>query len=264
MRDMDVATADLFSGPLTDFVSRRDALAKALRASGDRAAAAAVKSLRKPSRLAWALNLGVRNQSAFTALETALAGTMAAQASGADVRSAMAAQREAVRSFADAGAAAAEGMGQKIETRALANATLAVIGVPASFDLLRRGKLTDVPDAGGLDFLAGLPAPTVAAPVAEAAAPAVSERAERENAAARASARRAQEAFVAARARAAAAAEALHEAESELAAAEQRVRQANSDLAAALERRDAARHDAEKAAAELRNAETAHSHTQSA
>ena len=45
---------ELYGLPLEDFVAQRDALAKRLRADGDRDAAAAVKKLPKPTRAAWA------------------------------------------------------------------------------------------------------------------------------------------------------------------------------------------------------------------
>src|SRR4051812_28617732 len=46
----------LFAVPLEDFVAERTALARALRAEGDRPAATAVGKLRKPTPAAWALN----------------------------------------------------------------------------------------------------------------------------------------------------------------------------------------------------------------
>src|SRR3954451_6368494 len=47
---------ELFELSLADFVARRDALVKQLKADGDKAGAAAVKALRKPSAVAWAVN----------------------------------------------------------------------------------------------------------------------------------------------------------------------------------------------------------------
>ena len=47
---------ELYALPLTDFIAARDALAKRLRADGDRDNAAAVKKLRKPAVAAWAAN----------------------------------------------------------------------------------------------------------------------------------------------------------------------------------------------------------------
>ena len=46
----------LYALPLEEFTRERDALSKRLRADGDRDSAAAVKSLKKPSVAAWAVN----------------------------------------------------------------------------------------------------------------------------------------------------------------------------------------------------------------
>jgi hypothetical protein len=53
-------TKDLYGLPLDRFTSERDALAKQIRASGDKEGADAVKSLRKPALSMWALNQAVR------------------------------------------------------------------------------------------------------------------------------------------------------------------------------------------------------------
>jgi hypothetical protein len=53
---------ELYGLPLDEFVPRRAALGKELRAAGDRAAAADVAALRKPSVAAWAVNQLVRTQ----------------------------------------------------------------------------------------------------------------------------------------------------------------------------------------------------------
>jgi hypothetical protein len=47
---------DLYAGPPDGFVAARDALAKALKAEGDKDAAAEVKALRRPTVAAWAVN----------------------------------------------------------------------------------------------------------------------------------------------------------------------------------------------------------------
>jgi len=52
----------LYAAPPEGFVAARDALARALRAAGDRDGAARVRALRKPTRAAWALNAAVREQ----------------------------------------------------------------------------------------------------------------------------------------------------------------------------------------------------------
>jgi hypothetical protein len=54
------APEDLYGLPLEEFTPARDALAKELKAAGRKDEAAEVKSLRKPSVAAWALNLVAR------------------------------------------------------------------------------------------------------------------------------------------------------------------------------------------------------------
>jgi hypothetical protein len=59
----------LYAAPLDEFVVERDALAKRLRADGDREAADRVKALRKPSAAVWAVNqLARRQQKDYRAL----------------------------------------------------------------------------------------------------------------------------------------------------------------------------------------------------
>src|ERR1700734_3394515 len=53
---------ELYGLPLDRFVPERAALAKQLRAAGDRAGAAEVAALRKPPGAAWAVNQLVRTQ----------------------------------------------------------------------------------------------------------------------------------------------------------------------------------------------------------
>ena len=52
----DDAYDELFSAPVEDFVPRRDALVKQLKAEGDKEQAAVVKSWRRPTRVVGALN----------------------------------------------------------------------------------------------------------------------------------------------------------------------------------------------------------------
>jgi hypothetical protein len=59
---VDRAADELYGEPLDEFIGRRDALAKELRAGGDRAAADAVKRLPKPTAPAWAINRLAREQ----------------------------------------------------------------------------------------------------------------------------------------------------------------------------------------------------------
>ena len=58
------AADELFGLPLEDFVAERNRLAKALRADGRRSDADAVKQLRKPTAVVWAVNQVMRTQRA--------------------------------------------------------------------------------------------------------------------------------------------------------------------------------------------------------
>lgn len=55
-RTADEHADPLHAGDLAGFISRRDELAKRLAKDGDEAAAKAVRALRKPSKVAWAIN----------------------------------------------------------------------------------------------------------------------------------------------------------------------------------------------------------------
>jgi hypothetical protein len=264
--DLAGAIADVYGGPLEEFVRRRDALAKELRSADRRDDASDVEALRKPSRMAWALDVAVREEpDAFGRLEAAVVATLQAQAAGGGgVREAIASLREAVQEVAGHAARAAEAAGHRVERGVLGNAVLAVLGKTEAFDALRRGRLVDVPEGGGLDFLSSLPAPEPAAPTARVestAPPAAPSRArKRADGEARAGTRKAarqpqaetraatREAARRAEAEARAATrEAARKAEAE-AAAREAVRQAGLAV-------EAARADAEKARAALREVE---------
>lgn len=247
----------LYADPLSEFISGRDALAKELRAAGDREAASAVKSLRKPSRAAWALNrVAHQEPESLTALDAAVAGIVAAHTGDGDVRAAMATLRNAVRDYATAAAAGSRSAGISLDVGELSNGILAVLGNPGSYDELRSGRMSEVPDAGGLDFLTSLPArPHLEVSGPGQAAPHAVDPAEA--AAAREEARLAAETLESARAAADAAAAALADADTEVASAQENVRNAESELKAAQQRREFARRTKEAAAEELRHAEAA-------
>jgi hypothetical protein len=257
--------ANVYRGPLEDFVQRRDALAKELRSAGKRDAASTIKALRKPSRFAWALDMGVlESPQAFTALLDAIGETVGAQVSGGDLRAAVAKLRAASREFATQATHAAEQAGQRLESSALSNALLAVLGNTESFNQLRRGHLADIPEAGGLDLLTSLPAlaDLGSRPAPEAArepvgAPARSPKANALEAAARETVRLAAAALVTARERSVANQEALTNAEAKLQAAEARLRAAEAEARAVRSQRDRARLDADDAAAQLADADAA-------
>jgi len=253
--------AAVIAGPFDTFVQRRDALAKQLRASKDAAGAAAVKALRKPSRIAWALDMGaVQRADALDRLMNAVAGTIDAQSTGGDVRAAIAALRAAVRDFAAEAADSAAAAGTALDANALASALLAVLGRPESFRQLCAGHLQEIPDAGSLDFLDALPALLPAErprPRLVKGSPAKPAEPSSRDKAAEEAARRAAEALAEARREAMAAQAALGEAASALGNAEAKLRQAEQDVNAARTSHERAVERARAAEERVRSAETA-------
>ena len=179
------------------------------------------------------------------------------------MRAAIVGLRAAVREFAGQAAHAAERAGVHIESGVLANAVLAVLGRPESLNQLRRGYLADVPEAGGLDFLASLPKPAEQVPPSAPAkprppanAPSSSRGRAHHETAAREAARRASIVLTDARERSEMAQRALRDAESSLRVAEGRLREAEEEAHATRRQVDRARQEAEAAAAELIEAES--------
>ena len=162
----DDRVADLYGLPAGDFTAARDALAKALRAEGDKAAAAEVKALRRPTVAAWAVNQVARDEPDLVdAVIEAGARLVAAQeqllAGGGrdELRAATAARRDAVNA-ATAAAVARAGPAQRDAVHATFDAAAtdedAAAAVrtgrlakelepPSSFALLGGGGLTLVP-----------------------------------------------------------------------------------------------------------------------
>jgi len=166
--DLETAIPAVYSGPLEEFVNRRDALVKQLRAAKRREDADRVKALRKPSRTAWVLDNIVHEDP--SSIEQLTAAINAAQTvhSGADLRVAMDNVRTAIRDVAAAGARVAIRAGQPIDASALVTAVHAVIGETSAFSDLRAGRLVDVPDGGGLDILTAI---TISVPSSPSVAP---------------------------------------------------------------------------------------------
>lgn len=278
--DLDAAIGAIYGGPLDEFVTARDGLARELRAAGRRDDAAAVRKLAKPRRLAWALDAAVlADRARFEAVDAA-AEALADAHSGTDVREATNALRTAARSLADAASerAGASG-GAALDQSELVPAVLAVAADPEALATLRAGRLVDVPSAGAFGAFAPGPAragsPSPAAkrdadtgtvtPAAPESPPRASARqaAGRDGATARQAkvaeraAAQAEARYETARARAEEAADAAERAADELAAAEDRRRSAQREVEAARERLDGARRDARRAAATAQEAEDA-------
>ena len=103
--ELEAAVDRLHAVPLEDFVAERKRLAKELRAAGDRAGAAELAKLAKPSAPAWALNHVAREESQavadwLAAAETLRDASERADRSSADaLRAAIAGHRDATRAL---------------------------------------------------------------------------------------------------------------------------------------------------------------------
>jgi len=280
--ELETALLAVYHGPFDEFISRRDTLAKQLRAAKRREDADRVKVLRKPSRTAWVLDTVVHEDPAV--IEQLVKAINAAQTvqTGADLRAAVETIRTAIRAVAAVGAHVAIRAGQPIDASVLVTALHAVIGETTAFNDLRAGRLIDVPDGGGLDILAALPSLTLSAPppstaspaapqklapskeaaahaAVEAATQAAARRAELAIAAkaARADLRRAETTLAEVREQAERVGRVMRDAQSQLAAAEQALSRAEAE---ARERRadvERTRQDSDAAAARVRDAERA-------
>ena len=277
--ELETVVVAVYRGPLEGFISRRDALAKELRAAKRREDADRVKALRKPSRTAWVLDNIVHEDPA--SIERLSAAISAAQTvhSGADLRVVLDNVRAAIRDVAAAGARVAIRAEQPIDAGALVTAVHAVIGETSAFNDLRAGRLVDVPDGGGLDILsaitistpsappvapasqpttAAVSAPPNADPNAQQAARAKQAREEAERAiAARADLQRAEASLADAREESGRAEQSVRESQAKLDAAEQALLHAQGDVQARRGDAERARRDAEAAAARVRDAERA-------
>jgi hypothetical protein len=150
--------AALFRVEPERFVSERDALVKRLRTDGRDADAAAVKALRKPTAVVWALNqLASREQEGLSALfETGRELRAAQQAAltgkgGDDLVGAAAARRAAVTQLTTAAAAILEEAGHRgaTQTDAIASALEIASTDPAAGAVLAAGTLENVPTSSG-------------------------------------------------------------------------------------------------------------------
>jgi hypothetical protein len=159
----------LFAAPLDEFVAERDALAKQLRADGDREAAERVKALRKPSAAVWAVNqLARRQQKDYRALLAAGDRLREAQEqvlggeSPETLQEAAAAERKLVERLSEKGRAVLEVAGHsptEATVRRL-NATLhAAATRPDLREAAENGRLEHEEETSGFGFelLSGAP-----------------------------------------------------------------------------------------------------------
>jgi hypothetical protein len=254
--ELEGAIQAIYRGSLDAFVRQRDALAKQLRSSGRREHADQVKALRKPSRTAWTLNQVIHDDAAsIERLSEAIYAAQHAQAgSGADLRTALERVRAAIRDVATVGTRASMRAGSPIDATTLVQAVSALTGDAAAFNNLRAGRLADIPEAGGLDFLAGTTdAVAKSAAIEPAASPPTKDDAAQ--AAARAELQTAESVLADAAERSQAAERAVSQAQSNLEAAEKQVRRAEQEQASRRAELETAREDANRARSELKQAE---------
>jgi hypothetical protein len=180
----------LYGLPLDEFVAGREALAKRLRAAGEREAAGQVKALRKPTAGAWALNQAVRRRRRETdelleAGERLRAAHAALLGGGGrdQLRAAMERERALAAVLADCAEAIASETGKS--GPALKERVRATLHAAALDDEVREqltaGRLVREREAVGMGGgLAGAPAaqvpPAAAKPPAAAPAPPDRER----------------------------------------------------------------------------------------
>jgi hypothetical protein len=258
--DVDAAVADLYGGPPASFVARRDAVARALRSAGRRDDAAEVKALRKPKRLAWALDAArLADPSAVESLAGAVESATDAQSTGGDFRAAIARVRDAEHDLVDVAARAAHAHDQRVDRSEIGLAIRAVAADHGALAALRSGRLVDVPATGGLGGFGDLlpddgpvePAGRLASERAAEEGGGDTARAGTDPASSRALAA-ARRAVKRAEAAAATAEDTASDAAERAEAAEETARQAERGLAAAAERADEARRaaaDAQRTAA---------------
>jgi hypothetical protein len=160
MSQTDSALDGLYSAPLDEFTSRRNALAKELAAAGDKEAAAEIKGLPKPNLPAWVLNRLARSDPDGVAnlLATAeeLRGVQRGQSG--DLRSLHSRVREQVGKLLGEAQAIAEAGGRQA-TPAVKNRLMQSLMAAAAQEeagaLLRAGRLWRELEPGGFNEFGG-------------------------------------------------------------------------------------------------------------
>ena len=155
MSELDDVVDDLYSGPPSEFVTRRSAAVKAARADKDRALADAIGELRKPTVSAWLVNLLVRDDADLAAQIVALGeGLRDAEKSldGPALRELSKQRRQLVRSLVARARKLAQPTGQKIGDAVVQelDATLtAALADPAVAREVVSGRLTAAREYAG-------------------------------------------------------------------------------------------------------------------
>ena len=156
---MDEAVLDeLYSAPLDEFIARRTALAKELKADGRADEAAEVGGARKPSVPLWTVNqLARRNKPAVKKLIDASDALRKALAKGDQdaFAAAQKTQTDALRKLRDAARSLLGKATDPVLERVVSAFRTASVDDELR-DVLTSGRLTEEPEASGFDALAGL------------------------------------------------------------------------------------------------------------
>jgi hypothetical protein len=147
----------LYATPLEEFTKARNDLAARLRKAHQGDAAAEVRSLRKPSVVAWAANRLARTEpqlvrellDAGARLRDVQQGALAGRQPGAEVADAAAAERELVRALVVAARAELEARASPALLDRLAQTLRAAAVDPGAAALLQAGRLTEELQAVG-------------------------------------------------------------------------------------------------------------------
>lgn len=176
---VDAALEELYGAPPAEFTSRRDALAKELKAAGDTAGAAEVKARKKPTQIAYVLNQIARAH-AHDVAELVDVGRELARAqrkalrgeTGHDLRDAITRQRSVVSELTAKASATMRDLGidPAGHLDEIAGALQAALVDPAVGARLEEGRLEKVPEVA-----AGFPGALGPAVEAHDGAPAAAE-----------------------------------------------------------------------------------------
>jgi methyl-accepting chemotaxis protein len=149
---------ELYSAPLDEFIARRTALAKQLKADGHADEAAEVSAARKPSVPLWTVNqLARRNKPAVKKLLESSDALRKALGKGDQdaFATAQQAQNDALRKLRDAARSLLGKATDPVLERVVSTFRTASVDDDLR-DSLDAGRLTEEPEPGGFDALAGL------------------------------------------------------------------------------------------------------------
>jgi hypothetical protein len=266
----DAEAARLYGLEPEEFVAARDAAARALRGEGQRAEAAAVAKLRKPSVAAWVVNRLARDEAdlveVLLAAGAKLREVQLAGAAASDLRTAIEAEAKALDALMRPAGRIAARSGRDAALERARDTLHAAALDPDLAEEVRRGVVAREQQAVGFPLGAALPqrpppsapskrkgaAKTEPAPARDEVAAKRLERAARAAATAAEKLDRAEQGLERASGELAAAKEELGRARRALAAAERKADGAERAAAAAERARDAAREKADEAAARHR------------